>query len=85
MASNRVMVSIPHCPARIFCQALGTLFPTGQTIPRPVTTTLRFVYYVLCLTLGFMFYVLFHVLRFTFYASCFDDLRFDGFGGRLLL
>jgi len=32
---------MPDFPARMWVQASGTVFPTGETIPRPVTTTLR--------------------------------------------
>src|SRR5690554_2475224 len=40
-ASNWVMRVMPDSPARIFAQAVSTPIPTGETIPRPVTTTLR--------------------------------------------
>src|SRR6056297_2144406 len=38
-ASKCVMGAIPLLPARIFCQVSSTVFPTGDTIPSPVTTT----------------------------------------------
>src|SRR6266850_6939862 len=39
--SKRVMRVIPEVPASALSQASWTLFPRGQTTPRPVTTTLR--------------------------------------------
>src|SRR5688572_6763708 len=39
--SNFVMRVIPDLPARAFCQASATVLPMGQTMPRPVTATLR--------------------------------------------
>src|SRR4051812_29253883 len=41
-ASNFVMGPTPLTPARTFSQAWATVFPTGETRPSPVTTTLRF-------------------------------------------
>ena len=40
-ASKRVMRVMPDVPARMFFQASGTVFPTGEMMPSPVTTTLR--------------------------------------------
>src|SRR5690606_24113418 len=40
-ASNRVTGPMPDRPARMLVQACGMSLPTGLTIPRPVTTTLR--------------------------------------------
>jgi hypothetical protein len=34
---------MPDFPATIFCQAWATPTPTGETMPKPVTTTLRLV------------------------------------------
>ena len=41
VVSNKsgLTVSIPLLPARILSQAVFILEPTGETIPRPVTTT----------------------------------------------
>src|SRR5688572_31085191 len=39
--SKRVMRVMPDWPARMLFQASGAPMPTGQTVPRPVTTTLR--------------------------------------------
>ncbi len=39
--SKRVMRVMPDWPARMLFQASGTPIPTGETMPRPVTTTLR--------------------------------------------
>src|SRR3954466_9627919 len=39
--SKRVMRVIPEVPASALSQASWTLLPRGQTMPRPVTTTLR--------------------------------------------
>src|SRR5258708_24442038 len=41
-ASNFVIGPTPLRPLRRLSQAWGTPMPTGDTIPRPVTTTLRF-------------------------------------------
>jgi hypothetical protein len=46
-ASKRVIVSIPDFPATIFPHASSTVFPTGETMPRPVTTTLRVNFFFL--------------------------------------
>ena len=35
------MIVMPDFPASTFCQASGTLLPTGLMMPSPVTTTLR--------------------------------------------
>src|SRR2546425_8775932 len=40
-ASKRVMRVMPDFPARALSQACWTVLPIGQTIPSPVTTTLR--------------------------------------------
>src|SRR5487761_1945730 len=40
-ASKRVMGPIPERPATMFSQAGATPMPTGDTMPRPVTTTRR--------------------------------------------
>src|SRR5688500_2776397 len=40
-ASKRVIGPIPDFPASMLPQACGTPTPTGDTMPRPVTTTLR--------------------------------------------
>jgi hypothetical protein len=45
--SNRVMRVMPGLPASALPQACATVLPIGQTIPRPVTTTLRRDTYVL--------------------------------------
>src|SRR5207249_10520714 len=39
--SNRDRVSMPEHPTSRFDHASGTLLPTGETAPRPVTTTRR--------------------------------------------
>src|SRR5690242_9044962 len=39
--SKRVMGPIPLCPLRMASHADTTVLPTGETIPRPVTTTRR--------------------------------------------
>src|SRR2546421_12595838 len=39
--SKRVMRVMPGVAAIALSQACGTVFPMGQTMPRPVTTTLR--------------------------------------------
>jgi len=39
--SNRVILVIPDTPATMFAHAAGTPRPTGETMPRPVTTTRR--------------------------------------------
>jgi hypothetical protein len=41
LASKRVMRVTPERPARIASHAAGTPMPTGDTMPRPVTTTRR--------------------------------------------
>src|SRR5687767_7374447 len=40
-ASKCVIRVMPDSPARIFAQAVCNPIPTGDTMPRPVTTTLR--------------------------------------------
>src|SRR5690606_23544633 len=40
-ASKRVIGPMPGRPATIASQAAGTPIPTGETMPRPVTTTRR--------------------------------------------
>src|SRR5437588_12070776 len=40
-ASKRVMRVMPGFPARALSQACWTVLPIGQTMPSPVTTTLR--------------------------------------------
>src|SRR5439155_267006 len=40
-ASKRVMRVMPDFPARALSQACWTVLPIGQTMPSPVTTTLR--------------------------------------------
>src|SRR5438067_9260870 len=47
--SKRVMRVIPGVPASALSQASWTLLPRGQTMPRPVTTTLRRLTYGLSL------------------------------------
>src|SRR5574343_2051168 len=42
LASKLVLVPMPLLPARRLAQAVVTSLPTGDTCPRPVTTTLRF-------------------------------------------
>ena len=42
LASNLVILLMPDLPATIFAQAVCVPIPTGETTPRPVTTTLRF-------------------------------------------
>src|SRR5688572_6583997 len=39
--SKRVTRVMPDLPATALCQASATVLPSGQTMPRPVTTTLR--------------------------------------------
>src|SRR5215467_424049 len=39
--SKRVIGPMPLCPRRMASQAETTVLPTGETIPRPVTTTRR--------------------------------------------
>jgi len=41
VGSKRVMRVMPDFPARMLDQASDTPTPTGATMPRPVTTTLR--------------------------------------------
>jgi hypothetical protein len=41
LVSNRVTVAMPLRPATMESHALATSFPTGDTIPKPVTTTRR--------------------------------------------
>ncbi len=43
LGSNLVMRLMPDCPAMMFFHAVAVPIPTGDTTPRPVTTTLRFV------------------------------------------
>jgi hypothetical protein len=43
LTSKRVMGAMPLRPARMFVQAAATVLPTGDTMPRPVTTTRRLV------------------------------------------
>jgi len=42
-ASKLVIGPMPLLPAVMFAQAVATSLPTGLTMPRPVTTTLRFM------------------------------------------
>src|SRR5438552_17822720 len=42
LASNLVIGPTPLRAARRFSHACATVLPTGETTPRPVTTTLRF-------------------------------------------
>jgi hypothetical protein len=42
LASKCVILAMPDFPARILCQVAGIPIPTGETIPSPVMTTLRF-------------------------------------------
>jgi hypothetical protein len=39
--SKREIRVMPDFPAMMLAQASGTPIPTGETMPRPVTTTLR--------------------------------------------
>src|SRR6185312_13369652 len=41
LASKCVIGPMPLLPATTFCQAVATSLPTGETMPRPVTTTRR--------------------------------------------
>jgi hypothetical protein len=41
LASNLVICVMPDLPATILAQAVLTPIPTGETTPRPVTTTRR--------------------------------------------
>src|SRR5581483_11792816 len=41
VASKRVIGPMPERPARIASHAVATPMPTGETMPRPVTTTRR--------------------------------------------
>jgi hypothetical protein len=43
-----VIGPMPLRPLRILSQALGTVLPTGEMIPRPVTTTRRLLTFYLC-------------------------------------
>jgi hypothetical protein len=41
LTSKRVIGPMPLRPATMLAQAVSILLPTGETIPRPVTTTRR--------------------------------------------
>jgi hypothetical protein len=44
----RVIGAMPLLPLRIASHAEGTVLPTGEMIPRPVTTTRRLLTLYLC-------------------------------------
>src|SRR6185312_3465497 len=53
VASNPWMGAMPLTPARRFRQISGAEFPTPQIKPRPVTTTLRVIFWVKALFASF--------------------------------